>query len=270
MRTAIALAPLAILFALPASADQVAPAAPAVFKDLDVVENLNEPIPLERSFVASDGHSVSLRSLLREGKPVVLTLVYYRCPSLCNLVLSGMVSALHQSGLALGTDYRGVTVSIDPAETPDLAEERKRGYLQAIGVPATTADWAFLTGQEEDIRALAEAVGFRYVYDAQLKQYAHAAVSFILTPEGKLSRYLYGVQYPPRDVRLALVEAASGRVGTSFDRVLLTCYQYDPATRRYGFAIKAFLRIGGLMVFAALSGLLAVLWRREVKRGTVS
>lgn len=270
MRAARALIPLALLLALPGRAEQVAPATPAVFQDLDVVENLNETIPLERAFVTSDGQRVSLRSLLREGKPVVLTLVYYRCPSLCNLVLSGMVSALRASGLALGNDYRAVTVSIDPTETPELAEERKRGHLQALGVPTTTADWAFLTGKEEDIRALAEAVGFKYAYDAQLKQYAHAAVSFVLTPEGKLSRYLYGVQYPPRDVRLAVVEAAGGRVGTSFDRVLLTCYQYDPATRRYGFAIKAFLRIGGFMVFAALSGLLAVLWRREVKRGTVS
>ncbi len=247
------------------------PATPGgVFKDVDVVENLNQPIPLERSFTDSTGRTVSLRELLREGKPVVLTLVYYRCPALCGLVLTGTVQALKQAGLALGEDFRAVTVSIDPTETPEMAAERKRGHLQALGLPSGSEAWSFLTGREEDIRPLAEAVGFRYAYDAQLQQYAHAAVIFVLTPEGRLSRYLYGVQYPPRDLRLALVEAAGGRVGTSFDRVLLTCYQYDPATRRYGFFVKGFLRTGGLIIFAALAGLLTVLWRREIKRGTVS
>jgi len=242
----------------------------AVFKDVGVEEKLNEQIPTELSFMDSNGKRVSLKDYVSGDRPVVLTLAYYRCPMLCNLVLAGMARALRETGFNLGSDYRVVTVSIDPTETPELAAEKKRGYLQAMNTPSDSADWAFLTGNEKEIRALAAAVGFRYTYDASLKQYAHAAVSFVLTSEGRISRYLYGVDYPARDLRLAMVEASRGRVGTSFDRVMLTCYRYDPATRRYGPYVRGFLRMGGLLIFTALSMLLAVLWRRELRRGTVS
>ena len=243
---------------------------PPILEQVGVTERLNEQVPLELSFVDSTGRHVRLKELLGGDKPVVLTPIYYQCPVLCNLVLAGLVSTLKESGVRLGEDVRVVTVSIAPEETPALAAEKKRGYLQALGVPTDSKDWAFLTGTEPSIRALTEAVGFRYAYDAQLKQYAHAAVVMVLTPEGRLSRYLYGMETPPRDFRFSLVEASGGRVGSSFDRVLLTCYQYDPASRRYAFFVKGFVRTGGLLVFAALATLLGVLWRRELKRGRVA
>lgn len=259
----------ALGFLLAALGAEAATPAPANFEQVGVTERLNEPIPRELSFVDSTGRPVRLGELLGGDKPVVLTLVYYRCPMLCNLVLSGLTRSLGEARMRLGEDFRAITVSIDPEETPAMAAEKKRGHLQSLGVPADSPDWPFLTGTPPAIKALAEAVGFRYSYDAQLKQYAHAAVMFVLTPEGRLSRYLYGMETPPRDLRWSLVEASGGRVGTSFDRVLLTCYQYDPATRRYGFFVKGFLRTGGLLVFTALATLLGVLWRRELKRGQV-
>lgn len=240
----------------------------ADFREVDVVEQLGGQVPESLSFTDENGQTVRMNQFFKGDKPVVLTLVYYQCPALCNLVLSGVAQALKSSGLDLGVDYRAVTVSIDPTETPAMAKERKRGHLQAVGLDPESKDWSFLVGKDDDIRKLASAAGFKYQYDADLKQYAHSAVFFVLTPEGKLSRYLYGVRYPSRDLRMALVEASSGRVGTSFDRVLLTCYQYDPASRRYGFYVNTYFRVGGGLVFIGVAGLLAFLWRRELKRGT--
>jgi protein SCO1/2 len=233
---------------------------------VDVEERLDARVPGDLVFTDSSGAEVSLAELLRGDVPVVLTLAYYRCPSLCNLVLAGTARALRGTGLRMGKDYRAVTVSIDPSEGPREAKERRRGYLQAMGLSDQSGEaWPFLTGDEASIRALAGAVGFRYRYDEQLRQFAHAAVAMVLTPDGRVSRYWYGVDYPPRDLRLSLVEAADGRVGTTLDRVLLTCFQYDPVSRRYGWAVKAFLRGGAFLVFAALACLLGVLWRRELK-----
>ena len=242
------------------------PSRPGVdLQQVGVVEHLDAQIPENLEFVDEGGRPVRIGQYLRGDKPVVLSLVYFQCPVLCNLVISGIGQALKQTGLTPNEDYRAVTVSIDPTEGPALASERKHGHLQAVGLDPDKTDWAFLTGREDQIRALANAVGFQYAYDAQLKQYAHAAVFFLLTPEGKVSRYVYGVRFPPRDLRLALVEASAGRVGTSFDRVLLTCYRYDPASRRYGFYVNAFFRIGGGLVFVALASMLVVLWRRELR-----
>jgi protein SCO1/2 len=167
----------------------------------------------------------------------------------------------------MGRDYRAVTVSIDPSETPKDADERRRGYLQAMGRSDQGEDWPFLVGDERSIRALADAVGFRYRYDEELKIYAHAAVTMVLAPDGKVSRYWYGMEYPPRDLRLSLVEASGGKVGTSLDRVLLTCFQYDPAARRYGWVVNGIVKGGSLLVASALAVLLGVLWRRELKGG---
>jgi len=187
---------------------------------------------------------------------------------LCNLVISGTVNAIKASGLKLGRDFLALTVSIDPTETSPLAAERKAGHLQSLGEATSDPSWAFATGAADQIRTLAKSVGFGYSYDEDTKQYAHAAVIFVLTPAGKISRYLYGIEYGPRDLKLALVEAGNGKVGTSLDRILLSCFKYDPALRRYGFYVWGILKGGALMVFAMLSTLLAVLWRRELKRGT--
>jgi protein SCO1 len=260
----------ALVVGLPTAAIAVpeSPAA-ALIKEVDIVENLNAEVPKDVRFTDAEGRQVQLSELLEGDKPVVLSLVYYQCPQLCSLVLGGLNKAARNSGLILGTDYRAVTISIDPSETPEMAKERQRGHLQALGTPDKAADWAFLVGQQSEISKVADAVGFKYRYDEQTKQYAHGAVIMVLTPDGRVSRYLYGVEIPPRDLKFALLEAAGGRVGTSFDRVLLTCFKYDPNTRKYEFYINGFLRGGALLVFGALATMLAVFWRREYKRGSI-
>ncbi len=233
-------------------------------KAIKVVERLGESLP-DLSFNDLEGRPTKLSTLFSHERPVILSLVYHRCPTLCSLVLDGLVSALKQTGLTLGEDYDLVTVSIDPDESVPLAEQKHKEVIRALGRPEGATGWTFLQGDAGSIRSLAESVGFHYAYDSELKQFAHAAVLFTLTPEGKISRYLYGVRFPPRDLRLALVEAARGRVGTAFDRFLLTCYRYDPASRRYELYMKVFLRGGALLVFVGLFGMLATLWKRELK-----
>lgn len=237
--------------------------------EVDIVESLNEPVPADAALTDSAGRQVRLGELLGGDKPVLLTLVYYQCPALCGLVLGGLKRAVRDSGLELGRDYRAVTVSIDPRETPEMARERKRGHLDGMGAHPQTPDWAFLVGEEREVKKVADAVGFKYRYDAASGQYAHAAAVVVLTPQGRVSRYLYGFDFPPRDLKFSLIEAAGGRVGSSLDRVVLTCFKYDPNTRRYEFYIFGFIRGGALLVFGALAATLAVFWRREHKRGTI-
>ena len=239
----------------------------AALQDIDVVEHLGDRIPAGLSFRDSTGHLVAFDDLLRQGRPLVVTLGYYRCPMLCGLVLDGLAKALKTGGLTLGKDFTAVSVSIDPNEEAKLADEQQKRILAAIGgpgAPAPAEDWPFLMGDPENSRLLARTVGFRYKYDEQSKQFAHSAVAFVLTPAGVISRYLYGVDFLARDVRLALVEASGGRVGTSFDKVLLSCYRYDPVNRKYAPYVFAFVRGGALMVFFALAGLLTILWRKEL------
>lgn len=238
-------------------------------KNVTITENLNAEVPLDATFTDETGKTVKLGDYVKGDKPLVLTLVYYKCPMLCSMVLGGLNKAVLNSGMVLGQDYRAITVSIDPREGPKEALERQRGHLQALNAPGQQQDWPFLTGKDEEIRKVASTVGFEYAFDKQSGQYAHAAAIMVLTPEGKVSRYLYGVEFPARDLRLALVEAAAGRVGTSFDRVMMTCFKYDPNTRRYELYVFGFIRGGALLVFGALATALAVFWRREYKRGTI-
>jgi protein SCO1/2 len=242
---------------------------PPQLKGIDVAEHLGELVPLEARFTDSSGKPVQLRDVLPRTKPVLFTLVYYNCPLLCNLVINEQIRNMRELGLKLGEDYEAVTLSIDPKDTPVQSLERRRRHLQSMGQPET-APWHFLTGTEEEIRRVADAVGFKYAYDERTKQYVHPAVVHVLTPEGAMSRYLYGTSFRTQDMKLALVEAAGGRVGTSFDRVILTCFKYDTATRRYGFYVFGFLRLGALMVFSALATMLAYYWRRELKKGAAA
>ena len=239
--------------------------APAAVKGVDVLERLGDSVPEAGLFIDSEGQPFQLSDALHRGKPVVLTLVYYRCPALCSLVLSGLTRSLRNLDLKLGEDYRVVTVSIDPTETSRQAAESKRGHLQALGVDPLSPAWTFATGKDEDIHALAGALGFQYTYDEASKQYAHAAAIFVLSPDGKISRYLYGIDFPTRDVKMALVEAGKGKVGTALDRVLLTCFKYDATTRKFEPYVLGFVRIGASFVFVALATLLTVLWRQEMK-----
>lgn len=233
---------------------------------IDVVERLGEPIPRGLSFADESGRPVRLDDALAGGKPVLLSLVYFQCPTLCNLLLQGLVKSLRQTGLALGADYRALTVSFDPADTPAAAAERQRGNLATLGRPHGAAAWPFLTGREEAVRALAEGVGFVYRAGSSPADFAHAAVAFVLTPDGRISRYLYGVEHAPRDLRLSLAEASGGKVGTTLDRFLLRCTRWDPAARKYRLFVSGFLRTGALLVFAALASLLAFHWRRELRK----
>ena len=234
--------------------------------DIDIIENLGEKVPTGLSFVDSEGQKVPLSSVLGQGKPVVVTMGYYTCPMLCDLVHQGLVKAIREAKLQLGRDLLGFSVSIDPKEDFRMADN-KQGLLLRARADQKKSDWPFTMDHSPDAKVaatLAQAVGFRYKYDPQSKQYAHAAVAFVLTPEGTIARYLYGVDFSARDFRMAVVEASGGRVGTSLDRVLQFCFKYDPMTQRYTPYAMAFVRIGAGLSCLALMGLLAVLWRREL------
>lgn len=248
---------------------QLVPPSLQKAQEVDVVENLNAQVPLDAVFTTSEGKQVRLGDLFVDDKPVVLTLAYYKCPMLCSLVLGGLKKAALGSGLQLGKDYTAITLSIDPKETASLAKDGQRGHLQAIGAPGQEKDWSFLVGEEAEIKKLADVVGFKYQYDESTGQYAHPASVMVLTPDGRVSRYLYGVDFPPRDLRFAALEAGGGRVGTSFDRVILKCFRFDSNSKRYEFYVFGFIRTGGLLVFVALTAMLAVFWRREYKRGSI-
>ena len=238
---------------------------PAGLQNVDIEEKLGAKLPLDARFTTQDGAAVRFGDLLPGNRPVVVALVYYNCPMLCGLVLTGMARGMRETGLELGKDFDAVTRVEAERDATKLAAERQRGYLQAFGKPEAKRAWTFLIGEEPEIRSIADAVGFRYAYDERTKQYAHAAALFVLTPDGRVSRYLYGVEFPARDLRLALVEAGERRVGTSFDRLLLTCYRYDPATRRYEPYALGFVRISMLCVLGGVVLMLGVFWRRELK-----
>jgi protein SCO1/2 len=239
--------------------------APDAVQGVEVVENLNAPVPLDAPFTNHEGRPVTLRSLLDGVHPLVITPAYYGCSTLCPVVLRGVVASLKATGLRLDEDYRVVTFSIDPEETPAQANETRTGLIHALGFPTGRPGWDFLVGPQASIAPLTSALGFRYRYDAQARQYAHSAAFMVLTPDGRISRYLYGVQYPPGDLRLALVEASGGRVGTTFDRVMLTCFRFDPVARRYQLYLQGMLKGGGLLSLLFVAGLLLKLWRRELR-----
>jgi protein SCO1/2 len=237
----------------------------SALQDIDVIEHLGDRVP-NLSFVDTAGKTVSLESLTSQNKPVLVTLGYHRCPMLCSLVLDGLVKAMKDAKLTLGKDVLAVDVSIDPTEDLSLTVGTQKRVADMAGVPA--ADFPFWLSTKDGgaaARALADAVGFKYKYDEQSKQYAHQAVAFLLAPGGIVARYLYGIEHSPRDFRMAVVEAGDGRVGTSFDKVLLSCYKYDPVTRRYAPFVFGFMRIGAGLVFVMLAILMSVLWRKELQ-----
>ncbi len=232
---------------------------------IDVEEHLGARIPRDIELRDESGKTIATSELFDDTHPVILVLAYYRCPMLCPVVLQGVTKALRDAGLIMGTDYRLITVSIDPEDTPVEAQKRKDALLVKAG-PEARRGAHFLVGSAAATRAVADAVGFRYAFDASTSQYAHPAVVMVLGPGGRISRYLYGPQPEARDVRLALTEAAEGKVGSIVDRVLLTCYRFDPATRRYGPSIVVFFRVGAIVIFVVVMSLLGMLWRLERRR----
>ena len=239
---------------------------PVQLEEVRIDEKLGAQLPLDTAFTDWRGRPFTLRQAFDGKRPVILSLVYYDCPMLCGLILTGMAKSMRQNGLALGKDFEAVTLSFDPAERPALAAERRRGYLQSLGLSDEGEDWPFLVGTAEATKKVADAVGFSYRYDAATGEWAHMAAIFVLTPEGAVSRYLYGIEFPPKDLRLSLVEAARGRVGTSLDRFLLTCYRYDPAARKYEPYAFGIVRAGALLTLLSLAALIGGLFWRE-RRG---
>jgi protein SCO1/2 len=238
-----------------------------ILKNLGVDQHLDGQVPLDVPLVDEDGRDVTLGTYFGK-RPVVLVLAYYNCPMLCTLVLNGSVSALQTLSLDAGKDFEFVVVSFDPGDTPALAREKKASYLPRYGRERGEAGFHFLTGRESSIKALTAAVGFKYAYDPAIGQFAHPALITVLTPAGLISRYIYGIDFPPYDLRLALVEAGAGHIGTPVDRALLFCYHYDPSTGRYGFAILNIVRLGGLLTLAGIGAFVVFSRRRETQESS--
>jgi len=235
---------------------------PPDLQEIRIDQNLDAQVPLDLAFTDSGAGAVKLGDFFGR-KPVVLALVYYECPMLCTMVLNGLVSSLSVLPFDAGDQFDVVAVSIDPGEGPELAAAKKAEYLARYGREGGAAGWHFLTGREEEIRRLASAVGFRYRYVPERDEYAHASAIMVLTPQGRLARYFYGIEYPPRDLRFALVEASENRIGSLADQVLLFCYRYDPATGKYGAATYALVRTGGVLTVLGLGAFVLVMRRRE-------
>ena len=234
---------------------------PPELRGVGVEERLDQRVDLNLTFTGEDGYPVPLRSFFHQGRPVLLNLVYYSCPMLCTLLLNGQTAALKEVPWTPGNEFEVVTISIDPTETFDLAQRKRASYLETYGRPA--AGWHFLTDDHGNVKKLADQVGYHYRYDASQAQYAHPAVVMILTPEGKVSRYLYGIKFSPRDLRLALTEASESKFSLSTDRILLYCFHYDPQARGYVLFATNFMRAGGLLTVLVLGFVLVRLWRRE-------
>lgn len=235
---------------------------PNITNGVSFDQKLNAPVPLDTVFRDETGQTVPLRTYLGD-KPMVLALVYYRCPSLCNLTLTEMASALGRVALQPGRDYNAVAVSIDPSETPALAAEKKANYAKIFKRGGFDSGFHFLTGSQDSISRLANAVGFHYRWDEPSRQFVHAAGIMIVTPEGKLSRYFYGVQYAPADVRLSLVEASEHNIGSPVDYALLYCFHYDPSQGKYTLAILNVLKLAGGLTIICLAGLIFLLMRKD-------
>ncbi len=242
-----------------------AQSVPPELKGVGVEEKLGQPVDLNLTFTAEDGYPVALREFFKSGKPVILDLVYYTCPMLCTRVLNGQVEALRGLDGTPGKDFEVLTISIDPRDTFDLAQKKKASYLASYGRPAP--GWHFLTDDKRDVAKLASEVGFGYRFDERQGQYAHPAVIVVLTPEGKVSRYLYGIEFKPQDVRLALAEAAAGRAGIS-ERILLYCVHYDPQAGGYVLFAANLMRAAGALTVVVLALVLWGLWRKERRRRT--
>ena len=257
--------------AAPAGAEPVAPSAegampfaPAkIVETVGIDQNLGGQVPLDLTFRDEAGRTVALRDYFAKGKPVVISLVYYGCPGLCGMTLSGMSRSFKPLAFTPGDEFEVVTVSFDPSEQPALAAEKKATYVKEYGRPQAAKGWHFLTGDKQQIDELCKAVGFRYAYDPATKQYAHATALMVATPNGKLAKYFYGMEYSARDLRLGIVEAADERIGSVSDTVVLLCFQYDPHTGKYSWAVMKTLKLVAGLLVAVMGSFLFFMIRRE-------
>jgi protein SCO1 len=231
-----------------------------------VDEHLDQPLPLDLRFRDETGRNVRLGDYFDAELPVILTLNYSDCPMLCSLELNGLVDGLKQLEWKLGEQYRIVTVSIDPSETPEKAARTKQRYLRQYDRPGTDSGWHFLVGGEPQIRQLADAVGFRYRYVPDKQEYYHAAALALVTPNGRIGRYLYGVEYHPRTLRLALTETGEGKIGSAMDQLILYCSMFDPKEGSYALVASRVMSLGGAVAFVLLAAFLGVLWSAEIRK----
>ncbi|MEK6580103.1 MAG: SCO family protein [Bdellovibrionota bacterium] len=240
---------------------------PAVLEGVGITEKSGATLSIhDLKFRDEQGKDVLLSNYFKSGKPVLLSLVYYECPGLCTFVLNGLVAALHGMDWTPGNQFELLTVSINPRESSKLAATKKTTYIENLGKPEVAGGWHFLTGSEDQIKRLADQIGFGFKYDPKEKQFAHGSAIFALTPEGKISRYLYGVSYSPKDVRLALLEASSGKIGNVIDRLLLFCYTYNPLTRKYAVYSTRLIQAGSAGTGFFFGGFLAIYWNRQRRR----
>jgi protein SCO1/2 len=248
--------------AVPGNAGPAASAMPAALQDVGFSPPLNGPMPLDLLFRDETGRSVRLREYFGQ-KPVVLAFVYYRCPMLCDQVEQGVVGVLRMLSFHPGRDYEVVFVSFDSRETPEMAAEKKKKALAHFRRPEADSGWHFLTGSRESVEAATKAANFRFSFDAKNNLFAHASGVLLLTPDARISRYFYGVEYPGRDMRLGLVDASAGKIGTPMDHVLLFCYHYDPTAATYSASILKIIRLAGVLTILCLVGGILISRRRE-------
>jgi protein SCO1 len=240
---------------------------PAALSKVSFEQRLNEQLPLDLQFKDESGRTVKLGEYFHR-KPVVLVFAYYECPMLCTQVLNGLESALHVLNESIGKEFDVVTVSFDPKETPVLALGKKKAYLERYKRPAAEQGWHFLTGDQASIEALTKAAGFHYSWDEASQQFAHASGIVVATPAGKLSRYFFGIDFSPRDVKFALIESSNERIGTLADQLLLYCFHYDPAKGNYGLVAMRVVRLGGAVTLVALFGFVFISLRRDGRART--
>jgi protein SCO1 len=245
---------------------QTSSTRPNILKDVGIDQKLGEQVPLDLVFRDEMGRTVRLGDYFG-SKPVILSLVYFNCPMLCTMVENGLLESLKNLKFNVGDEFQIVTVSFNPEDTPRLAAAKKDMYVNLYGRPAAAAGWHFLTGEEASIHRLTSAVGFHYSFDSGSGQYAHATAIMVLTPDGRLSRYFFGIRYPASDLRLGLVEASSWKIGTPVDAVLLYCCQYNPATGKYGVIISHIIQLAGFVTLITVGTLMLMLFRAERERG---
>jgi protein SCO1/2 len=251
--------------AVPSNVGPSSVTMPAQLVNVGFEPQLNAQIPLDLPFMDENGTAVQLHDYFQQ-KPVLLAFVYYGCPMLCNQVEQGVVGALKMLSFTPGRDYEVVFVSFDPRESPDMAAQKKKSALAHFGRSETAAAWHFLTGTKESIDAATKAANFRYNFDTKNNLFAHASGIMLLTPDGRISRYFYGVEFPGRDVRLGLVDASAGKIGTPIDHVLLFCYRYDPSTATYSASILKIIRLGGVLTIACIVGGILIFRRRDAEQ----
>jgi len=241
---------------------------PSALKTVGIDQKLGNQLPLETVLKDEDGQDVKLGDYFKSGRPVVLVFAYYECPMLCTQVLNGITGSLKGINLDAGKDFDVVAISFDPRdnETPGLAKNKKANYIERYNRSGTENGWHFLTGSQDSIKAVTDAAGFKYEWDDKTQQFAHAAGVMIVTPEGKMSRYFYGIDYAPKDIKFGIMDSAQAKIGTPAEQLLLYCYHYDPASGKYGLAILRVMRLAGVATLLGMGAMAFVFWKRNKRK----